>query len=325
MNWSERKIKILARKQFFDGVGRSNSYLSLPGAQCEDVKVGLRRSVLDPRSRLTLVEHDAALFNQLCLNLSKIWRSGIKPVLLNKPLSQVLSFDPIDLAYLDYLGNLTFEDSQWIGKTFTKLLLPNAHIGITVASAYRNNGFIPAVRSLLQQYFRPQYNDSSLAWMDRKCPKSMVEACATYELLINYCLFADFQYDMKMYWYGEPSSPFMMLLIVLNNVSKKKFELSEVEASMRGALNDLVYSKNPNGLSLLGIDVQIREQNEPKSLACSGVIKELMGAKTTAQRHTAERCRETYIKQQEKLGKRPEHVARAIKAVISRRLNRQSA
>lgn len=324
-DWTKREVKVFARQQFFSGLDKSDSFLSLTGPQCADLICGMDMGIIHDQTQLTLVEQDAECFKHLCQNLTKVWRSKLKPVVLNMPLCKVQKFEPVDCAYLDYLGNLTYEDSQWIMNPFRDLLLPNAHVGLTISSAYRNNQFIPRLTKFLKEKFPSAYSAHMQAWLRRKFPNTMVEACATYELLLTYCLFSQYTFDMNMYWYGEKSSPFMMILIVMNNLNKASIKFTQEMTDMEQGMLQIINSR-PGGVGLIGVNVGVRdgvEQNAEPILSTEVTFR-MQTAQTAGQRAYATRLKNEYIEQQRKNGKRPEHIERAFKAVLSRMQNAAS-
>jgi hypothetical protein len=243
--WDSRERKELARARLFEDAGPASCYLTLPGVDCRDVEDGHRLGVLGSKSTVIAVERKPEIFKQIIVWFQTHKKWFAKPILAKCALDQLKIKRSVDLAYLDYLGNLNRPDMAWIRESLVPHLAEGARVGITVSKAYRGNTFVPVCHDLLfkkySDYCRKLANE--IRNVGNHYPVELISPCLVlYSILFQLLLFpvSDYYYQIGMDYYGEPKSPFVMVLFrILNFKHQQRRPLTEEEEDIRGDLEQL--------------------------------------------------------------------------------------
>lgn len=321
MNWSNRKVKVFERRSFFQGIGRKYAYLTLPGSECLDIITGIQEKVINTQTKILAVERDAQEFSSICDWFAHNWPKD-KSQLVNAELSTVIDLDPLDLVFLDYLGNITQSDAYWIKYYLAPALMHNAHLGITVSTAFRNNKLYPAVKNYVQKH-HPTYLQKKIRYIrdHGRYPKKLLEFFAVYYTLIHCYLFPDHSCTVSIEYYGEPHSSNLMVLFKLLNMQIGHRDLDEDESAIHDAIDEIV-QPSIRGLCMSKTLVPVSPKENPmKAVSSKKVIDALLSAKTTGQKAAATRALNVYADQRAKAGFNPVMVKAGIKASISRLQN----
>lgn len=323
VNWGTRQVKVFERNSFFQGLGLKYHYITLPGNKCLDIEAGIELNVLqDGVTKITAVERKAEEFTSMCRWFANNWKG--QKTLVNSELSEVNNLEPSDLIFLDYLGNLTHSDALWIKNCLSASLLPNAHLGMTIAKTYRRNKFFPAIRELLHQQFRSYYLKTYRMIRDtNQYPQDLLGMLTVYYILITCYLFPDHGYGITMEYYGELSSPNVMVLFKLHEIKAGATLTSDEELKIHKAIDKIVHSR-AKGIYMSTTNVQMSTTTpslkESSMKNASTVIRSLMSAKTSGQKAAATRALNAYAEDQP--DKNPNMVKAGIKARITRLNNK---
>jgi hypothetical protein len=262
MIWTgdERRIKVFERKQFFKGLGRRNSYLTLPGRDCMDVQLGIDLSVLGEDTRITAVERSKTVFAYISKWFLQNW-PGATPGPILTSLCDLTDLVPLDLVFLDYLGNPTHDDAYWIRNHLRPQLLPGARVGITACKCYRNNHLLAEIRSLLvnrhQDYFWRVQHTLRKAGL----PKSYYDFSAMYYILVRCYLLYNYAYEFEPCYYRENKHSATMMLFNVSNIQKGGIAHSPEEDAIFSEINRIVDRKHKGSLLHTVTDVRLTPDN----------------------------------------------------------------
>jgi hypothetical protein len=139
-DWTKRPLKGEARAFALASPGPWAGYLSLPGARCCDLEMGLATGKFGPDSRVMIAECGAAEAQSIRAWLGMHW--PFRPPLVHfGGLHKMAVPYPVDMAFLDYLGNPRLQDWDWMDRVLRPRLLPSASVALTAALATRGNAF----------------------------------------------------------------------------------------------------------------------------------------------------------------------------------------
>ena len=328
--WVKRVAKKAARELFLHGLSDKTSYLTLPGEDCADVALAKSEEVIGINTRVTGVEMDKSTFNKICLWFEENWKSRLKPRLLHSKLCKVDYIDPVDLVFLDYLGNLTRAEAFWIRNVLNPATMKDAHIGMTIAKCVRGNRFVPDCIEMLKEHLPDYWKETSRDIRDstRDMPTDLLPICTVYTILIRCYLFPHHDFDLQINYYGEKGSPYIMVLFRLNGVKPVKNGLLPVEQEAQSLLTSLVEQGLPEEPeeedSIMSKTLKKKRSSngngttsqEVIDLMLEGIQNDSAGKKAAATRKMKQ-----YVAQRKKLGFDPVMVEAGIKSRVSRVLN----
>jgi hypothetical protein len=238
INWANRTSKasivrplIWKSKRHFDRV------LTLPSAQCEDVKYAIEQNTIDSHSSVIAVEREADTFLAMSKVLSEL-SVAVEPYfgdLVTVPLNS----GSLDLANLDYQGNMRRVDVQWFTKFLLPALKPHANVFITGSPAFRGNPFYPSLLEAMQtstgEFFdtmkrREFRNLSTEAYRNAAC---MMYLLIRLHLLDGY----DATYKLEPYNDGSPMLVWGCTNIVRSGHRLEDRNLNAVRTVIQDVLN----------------------------------------------------------------------------------------
>ena len=241
MNWNNRSTKKQAREIFLADLGEKSSYLTLPGPQCVDVALAQRWKVLGPEALVQAAEKEKGNFDAMCLWFAEHWKSERRPRLHHCHLCEVEAIEPVDLAFLDYLGNLNSAESRWFRRVLAPALLPNARLGMTVSSNIRANRFVPHCCRMLKHEFKNYYQRTSAEVRDSGVfPNRISWFLTTYTVVFRVYLFPNHNFSMSIHPYAESQSTHVMVLFCLRGMESRPDMLSEEERKIERALVEVI-------------------------------------------------------------------------------------
>lgn len=212
--WANRHRKQMQREMLFDGLAPLRRYLTLPGAECQDVLTGMLAGKLTTETELIGIERDVLTYHAMCGWLAGRWRGPCRTV--HGPLHTVKVYKPVDLAFIDLLGNLGAWESYWIRHDLQ--LIDHGRLGLTVLRQARANVFIPAVEHLLQSRYRQYYTQTQREARNQRVPGDLLGVAAIYVILLRCYLLARADYEIRVIPYGEAGAHSLMLFFHVDNI-----------------------------------------------------------------------------------------------------------
>lgn len=325
----ERFMKVYARELFLvDAPSRCKHYLTLAGEDCQDVKEAYESNRINSETLITSAEKNGENHEKMLA-----WFAKNKSMFKNKPrlhkgeMCEVSDLEPVDLVFLDYVGNLTAPDCVWINDHLAPSIVPNGYLGITVAINTRGNRFIPNLTKMLKQKYPELYKKNGLEIRESKgsLPANHMRFVTTYTILLRHYLFANWSYDFNINWYGEKESSYQMFLFRLSNMRREKNNKAPIENKLKIDIDKLVNNHRNTGIfvSAMNVPISFEARSSPMSASSpivgSSVISALMKAKTPGKKAAATRMLNAFCQQRHNEdGVDPKWVHAGIKARITR-------
>lgn len=312
--WRDREMKRLQRKAFFDGIPVCKNYLTLAGSSCEDIALGKTLCILKPGiTNITAVERETEIYASMRDWLKINW--GLANA-VNCPLHKLKLSVPQDLVFLDFLGNLTAQDSLWFRNDL--LLAEGASVGLTILRQTRGNLFIPACRAIMEDssYFHEtckEIRDSGDYHSD------LIPCMAVYVIMLRCYLLPNASYKIAIDYYGELGSPSIMFLFRIKNICHETVSLTQAEQDIQGEISELVKEHSAR-VSEIVFD-RCRKDSIMSEVRGMDVIKAMQEANSPGKRAAATRLLRQYVKNREEQGFNPIMVEAGIKARITRIAN----
>lgn len=313
----ERKLKVYQRQKLFEGLNKPiRSYLSLPGIDCEDVRYAWTNNFISPSKTYYFgIEKSSEIFSPIKEWFSSNWKHNY--ALVNDSMANIELDRQFDLAFIDLLGNINYEDAYWIRNMLCPNMLPHSRVGITINTSLRYNSFIPRVRNFLLDKHKDYYFDISDKISQRgEYPQKIMRCLTTYTILcINY-LFAKYDFKINYNYYKEEQSTYVMTLFRIDNLVKK-YKLSSEEKSIEESISGIVekFRFVPKGFErkvILPMAATVKD----------GLVDQILKARTPGQKAAATRRLNAFARQRAKeTGYSETMVAAGIKASVSRRRN----
>jgi hypothetical protein len=319
--WSEqeRPAKEQQRDQFFAGVQQSRCYLTLPGIDCGDLRTGCKLGALNPNTtKVVAVERELGIYQAIHRWIDKNWSASSQ--IHHKEMADLQEFWPVDLAFLDYLGNLTCKDCTWIKQTLCNKLLPGTTLGITVCNAYRGSVLVPAVRELLVNNHSRYFFQASKELRDNgEFPDTLVEFLNIYHVLLKCCLFPGYFFNLEINHYGEEESACIMCLLKMTNLRKEAYKQTTEESKINEALTSLVQQGIRRERASPVAAYERIEEMARSRISGNEVIEAMQNANSSGTKAAATRLLKAYCQQRVKEdGCDPVMVEAGIKARLTR-------
>lgn len=342
INWNSRKQKTTYRDYFFQNTTRKQHLVTLAGAQSACVDTAKKLQIISPeRSFVTAVERDRHTFNEMKKWFVKNWKPNAQQ-LENEELHNVCEIRPVDLLFLDFLGNPTAEDAFWIKNIIEPKLLPNAQLGMTVSKAIRNNHFIKGLIKLLDEKFHARTLQTAQEVRDtQKYDSSVVPLITAYILFFDCYVLNGYTFELTANQYGEEGSPHVMVLFKLTEIQKCKHPTSEEDRQIQKAISEFIGVQK-----IAKMKHYVEELNEPttqtqtqtqtptpketmintqKNTVLDAYIRATQPNATPGQKAYSTRLINELCERQKELGKNPVMVIAGIKAHAKRRQNEAEA
>lgn len=326
MNWATRKVKVYQRQAFFDGVGPRYSYLTLPGADCMDIQTGRDAGVLTNDTHVLAVEREQESFDKMCDWFVSNWPRAHRRV-EHCELSEIKVEPQVDLCFLDYLGNLTIKDAYWIKHNLVPNLLPNANIGITTSLPLRGNRFIPACESVLKEHHAPYFKDTMRLIRDKSYPPLLIQRLSVYAILISVYFMRNYTHTLRIDYYREQNSPYLMFLFRIANINYSEKQLDSASEAVYDSIDGIVKeSQFPSGIIIRTTIVPPFFDPQPvKDVSSRELMENIICATTTGQKAAATRRLNKYIQERaSETGKDPKWIKAGILANVTRVRNKNS-
>lgn len=237
INWDNRVCKSVHRKCIFEKIKINpvSCYLTLAGAQGADIDLGIKLGVLNSATKIITAEHDKIAYTAL----EKMLASKLCNYLLETELTKLNILPIIDLAYLDFMGNLTSSIIEWIKKNLVNKINEGGRICINMTSGYRGNQVVPHLLDKYEKENIQLFLDTQRYLLDSVgLPANLVRYIALYKIFFETDLFYSYSYDLIVDHYKETCSPHHMVTFILDNMRLKNNELGE--SFMAKTSNDLV-------------------------------------------------------------------------------------
>jgi hypothetical protein len=315
--WSERPQKKLARKLLFSNIGKVNTYLTLPGNECMDLKTGHEMGSLNEGTHIIAVERIEENYQEIdkwlktsCFKKYEIYSSELYKVNIPK----------IDLAFIDLLGNIISKEMNWMKNILGKSIIDNGRIAITITTAFRNNILIKNLLNLMNsKKYKTLFLEKQKEVRKTNVPYKYCPIIALYWLLIRDYILFDLSYDFRFYTYKESKSqyPMALILIDLKQGFNAPIDILEERRELEKDIQAIVQTCNDGNSSLK--ETIVRDNIKPNAVIKAVYEAELQG--TPGKKAYATKIFEAYVKQQEKVGKKPVRTRAAIKAHVTRLLN----
>lgn len=136
----DRPLKNLARMFALD-VGPKKSVLMLPGKSALDVKAAIEKGIITSRTRCLFVERDEETAEQLKSQLESLKGMPNNWRIHQGNLESVVLTEPVDYAFLDLCGPITFDIVQWLDQELSPHLMTGSDLVINFAYGHRHCSF----------------------------------------------------------------------------------------------------------------------------------------------------------------------------------------
>ena len=147
VDWQTREVKRNHVKNIFTGVKRNyQKYIfGMPGYIRSDLVDGVNLGVLNKSTFIVAAERTKSSYEKIKNHLEENFNDYI----LSKNLCDLKAFPSVDLAFLDFTGNLSTEILTWMQKFLVNKINNEARIAINVTGTDRGNLLVP---SLIEKY-----------------------------------------------------------------------------------------------------------------------------------------------------------------------------
>ena len=324
--WSQKSAKQHQRAAFFDGVGPRANYLSLTGGDCEDVRVGRELKVLGDATHIIAVEREKTVFKQINQWFISHWPE-VSRQLIWDDMASVTNLGKLDLVFLDYVGNITARDADWIRSTLVPSLTPKAHIGITTTLPLRGNQFIPSIEAMIKRRFSDYYFTCFTRLRDKVDTegggeaRDLIPRLTIYSILISCYLFADVpSLQLKIDYHKEKveKQTDYHARVILFQLTKTKnlTPLTPYDRQVYDAIHAEVNSGN-----LMESSFSLPSPKKGRSLMSTGneVVDAIVNASTAGTKAAATRKLNRFVEERAaETGKDPKWIKAGIKSRVSR-------
>lgn len=231
INWDERECKREHRQFIFSKLPKPPEvYLTLPGNTYSDLKTGLSNGYLTPSTIIVAAERDAGCY----AHVEEFLSVNFKKYRLARQLNELKDFPAVDLAYLDFTGNLTEDTIAWI-KKLLRNITDGARICINVTSGYRGNRTVPSIIEFFKTQHYELFLDTQRHLMDKvQIPGHMLEYVAAHQMYFEMDLFTEYNYKLIIDHYKETFSPHHMVTFIVNGIRPKN-NLGEIPMAVASA------------------------------------------------------------------------------------------
>jgi hypothetical protein len=186
--------------------------LLLPGYKCECIKTALEKGVVTTQTVCLFVERELESACGIKQWITEHWDMPFPPLVHYGELHK-LSLVPVDLAYIDLLGNLTRVDLKWIQRELVPNLMPGCDLAFTFSVPFRGNKFIKSALEVV----KTKHTDLFRTRIESVCVESRVKEIAVfYEILFEEIL-AKHSYNVEFLTYKD--TVFTMLVMMIRNIN----------------------------------------------------------------------------------------------------------
>lgn len=142
INWRNKPHKDKSRDMILR-TGRKNHIFLMPGHMALDVQKCVKIGTIDDKTKMTFCERDKNIYKLQQKAIKKILPANYQePKANNCSLDKITFSSPIDMAWIDLFGNLTYSECFWVKDVLLPALMPGAEVAFTFASFYRGNEVI---------------------------------------------------------------------------------------------------------------------------------------------------------------------------------------